>query len=259
MKKRLGIALGGGSARGIAHVGVLKVLEEAGIEIDLIAGTSMGSLIGALYASGIKLSVIEKLAIRIQRKTWMDLTLPRFGLIAGEKLEEIVDILMKRRDFDQLGKPFACVATDVATGERVVLREGRVSRAVRASCAIPGIFKPVEIGGRTLVDGGVVYLVPAEVARQMGADFVLAVDVSVHLQQHGIRHIFDVITQCMDIMTKELQRYRTQEADFIIKPPMRDIAPSQFELAEEAIAIGEKAARESLPQLLQALKKEGIL
>lgn len=258
MEKKLGLALGGGAARGFAHIGVLKVLEEAGIEIDLVAGTSMGSLVGAFYCSGMSISLMEKLAVRMQRKTWMDLTIPRLGLIAGDRLEEMVDMLLRRLDFDQLSKPFSCVATDLFNGERVVLNTGRVSRAVRASCAIPGIFYPVEIGNRTLVDGGIVDLVPAEIARRMGADFVLSIDVSVYLQKQKMRHIMDVVSQCFDITSHELQKYRMKESDYIIHPPMYDVAPSEFEKAETAISIGEQTAREALPQLLETLEKEGM-
>lgn len=258
MKKgsKIGLALGGGLARGLAHVGVLRVLEETGVKVDFIAGTSMGSLIAALYACGLKLKLIERLAQRISRRTWMDLTFPRMGLIAGDKLEQLLYMLTGRRSFSDLSMPLAVVAVDLIGGERIVITEGSVARAVRASCAIPGIFSPVEIGGKLLVDGGVLERVPAPAVREMGADIVIAVDVGAQVGDYKINHIFDVMSKSLDIMAREIHRRQSHDADVIIAPGMSDLGPFDFQCVEEAIGRGETAAREALPQLVK-LTKEG--
>ncbi|NLA27704.1 MAG: patatin-like phospholipase family protein [Firmicutes bacterium] len=258
MKKnpKIGLALGGGLARGLAHIGAIRVLQEKGIKIDYIAGTSMGSLIAALYACGLKLKLIERLAQRISRRTWMDLTFPRMGLIAGDKLEELLYMLTGRRNFADLTLPLAVVAVDLISGERVVLTEGSVARAVRASCAIPGIFSPVEIGGKLLVDGGVLQRVPASVVREMGAELVIAVDVGIHVGDYKISHIFDVMSKSLDIMSREIHRRQSNDADVLIAPGVSDLGPFDFQCVEKAIDRGEEAAREVLPQLVK-LKKEG--
>lgn len=257
-KSKVGLALGSGLARGLAHIGVIKILLQAGIKIDYIAGTSMGSVVAALFACDLKMKMIERLAEHISRHTWMDFTFPRMGLIAGDRLEQLMHLLTGRRCFEDLSLPLAVVATDLTIGERVVLNKGPIARAVRASCAIPGIFCPVEIGGRILVDGGVMERVPAGTVRKMGADFVIAVDVGVYVEEYKINHIFDVLSKTIDIMSREIKRSQIQEADLLIAPDMKDIGPFHFQRAEEVIARGEEAARQALP-LLSNLKqmKEG--
>lgn len=253
---KIGLALGGGLARGLAHIGVLRVLEETGIKVDFIAGTSMGSLIAALYACGLKLKLIERLAQRISRRTWMDITFPRMGLIAGEKLEQLLHMLTGRRSFEDLSLPLAVVAVDLISGKRIVINEGSIARAVHASCAIPGIFSPVEIGEKLLVDGGVLERVPAPAIREMGADLVIAVDVGVHVGDYKINHIFDVMSKSLDIMAREIHRRQSHDADVIIAPEVSDLGPFDFHRVEEAISRGETAARQALP-LLAKIEKEG--
>ncbi len=255
---KIGLALGSGLARGLAHIGVIKVLSRAGIKIDFIAGTSMGSVIAALYASGIKLRMLERLAQQISRRTWMDFTLPRTGLIAGERLEELLYLLTRRRAFEELPLPLAVVAVDLVAGERVVLRRGSVARAVRASCSIPGIFSPVESGGRLLVDGGVLERVPVSAVREMGADFVIAVDVGYYVEEYKINNIFDVLSRAFDVMSREICRSRFSNADILVTPDMKDVAPFHFHLVDEVITRGEEAARQVLP-LLETYKMEGRL
>ncbi len=250
------MALGAGLARGLAHIGVLRVLQESGIKVDFISGTSMGAVIAALYACGLNLKLIERLAQRISRRTWMDITFPRMGLIAGEKLERMLHMLTGRRSFADLSLPLAVVAVDLISGERVVINEGSVSRAVRASCAIPGIFSPVEMGKKLLVDGGVLQRVPASVVREMGADLVIAVDVGVDVGDYKIDHIFDVLSRSLDIMSREINRSLSRDADLVVIPKVSDMGPFDFQCVEEAIIRGEKAAREALP-LLAKLEKEG--
>ncbi len=252
----IGLALGGGLARGLAHIGVLKVLQEAEIKVNYIAGTSMGSLVAALYACGLKLKLIERLAQRISRRTWMDFTIPRMGLIAGEKLEQLLHMLTGRRSFAELSLPLAVVAVDLISGERVVINEGSIARAVRASCAIPGIFSPVDIEGKLLVDGGVLERVPARTVREMGADLVIAVDVGSNVGNYKINHIFDVMSKSLDIMAREIHRRQSHDADVIITPEVSDLGPFDFQCVEEAINRGEAAARQALP-LVFNIKKEG--
>lgn len=256
-KKTVGLALGGGSARGFAHIGVLKVLEEACIPLDLIVGTSMGAVVGAFYCSGMSMRMMERLAQHIQRNHWMDWTFPRLGLATGDKMEQLVSFLIRNKTFAELSKPFAVVATDLGRGEKVVIREGPVGRAVRASASIPGVFCPVEYLGRTLVDGAVVERVPVSTARELGADVVIAVDVGIYLDGNKVHHILDVIAQSLDIMQRDLCRFSTDQADLVIYPQMREIQPGQFHKAAEAMLAGEDAARAMLPQILELLRKEG--
>jgi NTE family protein len=255
-KVKVGLALGGGSARGFAHIGVLKVLENAGIPVDLVAGTSMGAVIGAFYCSGIGLRMLERLAGHIQRSHWMDWTFPRMGLAAGDKMEQLLLMLTRSKTFADLDKPFAVVTTDLVRGEKVVIRQGVVARAVRASAAIPGIFCPVEDQGRVLVDGAVVERVPVQTVRDMGADVIIAVDVGIYVGGTKPHHIMDVISQSLDIMQRDLCNYRMVEADLIIAPQLQDVAPNNFDKSAEAIRAGEVATLAVLPQIHELLRKE---
>jgi NTE family protein len=178
--KKIGYALGGGGARGYFHIGVLKVLEEYNVFPDVIAGTSMGSIIGALYASGLNAKEIEQMAVGMDWKRLIvlaDIIVPLNGLIQGRRVTSLLKSILKARTFAHLKKDFACVATDLNTGEQVVLNEGSLIEAVRASSSIPAIFTPVKLKGRYLIDGGLVNVVPVSVCRDMGADFVIGVNV----------------------------------------------------------------------------------
>jgi NTE family protein len=256
-RKKVALALGGGAARGFAHIGVLKVVEEAQIPVDLVVGTSMGGLVGALYCSGMSLRMMERIANHTKRNLWMDLTFPVMGLVSGEKLEQFVYLLTRRANFNELKTPLAVVATDLGNGEKVVITDGPVARAVRATSAIPGIFCPVEYQGKMLVDGSVVERIPVPTAKELGADVVIAVDVGTYLGNSKVNHMFDVVTQCLDIMTRDLCRYQTERADLVIYPPLQNIAPGHFHRALEAIQIGEMAAAAMLPQMKEILYKEG--
>jgi len=179
-KKKIGYALGGGSARGLFHIGVLGVLEEHGIYPDVIAGTSMGSIVGALYASGLSASEIKRIAVEMDWKKLIrlaDLTLPLSGLFQGKRVVALLKSILRDKTFSQLKIPFACVATDLITGEQIVLQDGSLLDAIRASISIPTVFTPVKVKGRYLVDGGLVNVVPVSVCRDMGADFVIGVNV----------------------------------------------------------------------------------
>ncbi len=256
----LGLALSGGSARGLAHIGVLKVFKDHGIPVDFLAGTSMGSMIGAFYANGMNVKMMERLAARLERRLWMDLTLPRMGIIAGEKITEILCFLTRNRTFAQLQIPFATCATDLYSGQNITLKEGRVADAVRASISIPGVFPPVARGDYLLVDGGVLNRVPVDVAREMGPDIVVAVDVGIHVGEARINNFLDVITQSIDIMSRELEKEKEKDhqnqADVLICPHMEDISPSQFHKVPQAVAAGTAAALEALPVIKNLLQRK---
>ena len=252
---KVGLALSGGAARGFAHIGVLKVFEEADINIDCLAGTSMGALIGALFASGMKAKVMDRIMRAAGTVSWLDFVLPRMGLIKGEKIEQIVHLLTRRSTFEQLKIPLAVVAVDLYSGKKVVLKKGLVCRAVRASISIPGFFVPLVSDNMLLVDGGVLDRVPVEVAREMDAKIVIAVDTGIYNRNTKFNSVLDVITRSFDIMQQEICRSQISNTDMIILPELGDIAPSQFERVGEAIDAGERAAREALPQLLALLEQ----
>jgi len=276
---KVGLALSGGGARGLAHIGVLKVLEREGIPIHLLAGTSMGGFIAAAYAAGLSASDLEEEAMRMsnprQLIALLDRGLPRRGLLAGRKVMDYLAQWVGEVTFDQLRLPLALVAVDLNEGEKVVLREGSVVEAVRATIALPGLFAPVERGEQLLVDGGLLDNLPADVARQMGADVVVAVDVSTdertvaffagelhrrRLVPEGLVNMFEVLWRSVTVMMGEINRYRLAEArpDVLIRPP---IPPGVTVLtgltrAAEIIAAGERAAEEALPRLRELLKSK---
>ena len=257
-KKKIGLALGGGSARGFAHIGVLKILERENIPIDLIAGTSMGAVVGALYCAGIKINMLEGLSRQLRRSLWMDWTFPRMGLASGDKLKQLITLLTKGIAIEKMPKKFAAVAADLCKGRKVVLQEGPAARAVRASAAIPGVFCPVEDGISGLVDGAVVERVPVATARELGADIVIAVDVGAYPATQRPQHIFDVITQSLDIMQRDLSRHALKTADVVIAPQLQEILPGHYYKAAEAISAGEKEALTMLPVIRETLEKEGL-
>jgi NTE family protein len=252
---KIGLALGSGGARGFAHLGVLKVLEEENIPISYIAGSSIGALVAALYASGLGLDRLYKLAKSFRRNDFIDLTIPKMGLIAGKRITEFIRLLTKGKQIEELAIPVALVATDLQTGAKVVFRQGDVARAVRASISIPGIFVPAEVDGRLLVDGGVVDRVPVSVAREMGADIVIAVDVSPLNVNGEITSIFDVILQSIDILQDEIVSHRQLASDVMIRPRVEEYSSRAFTDIEEIIAIGEEEARKNIAKIRQAIEK----
>ena len=261
-KKKIGLALGGGAARGIAHVGVLKVLEKKGIVPQMIAGTSIGAIIGAIYAKEMDVALLEQYATEWSR--WrtaqlLDPTLPRVGLIKGKKVEGILDTYLGDATFSELKVPFACVAVDIDTGEEVVFKEGPVVSAVRASVSIPGIFLPVERGGAFLVDGGLVNPVPVSTVREMGAEYVIAVNVLPHpegrVSQEGEGdlsrglNIFAILMQTVNISANIIATVSLEGADLVIEPDVGCVSPTDFHLASELIPRGEEAAEKALATL----------
>ncbi|MDF2501361.1 MAG: rssA 2 [Anaerosporomusa subterranea] len=248
-RPKIGLALGSGGLRGMAHVGVLRVFEKEGIPIDYIAGCSIGSLIGALYSAGLSLDNIEKLSKHLKRRHWLDFVIPKMGLFSGERVLNMIRILTKKKTFDQLQIPLSVVATELHEGKEVIFNSGEVATAVRASVSVPGIFIPFQIGNMMLVDGAVLNPTPIDVARSMGADIVIAVDLAHAGTVFSITNIFDVIIQSIDIMERELMKTRETVCDVIIRPDVAHISPSSFDKTEECIALGEAAAMEMLPQI----------
>ena len=239
---KIGLALGSGGARGFAHLGVLKVLHDEGISIDLIAGSSMGALVGSFYASGISIDRLYQFALAFKRKYYLDFTVPKMGFIAGNRVKELIRLFTHRKTFAELDIPVAVVATDLYDGKKVIFKDGPVADAVRASIAIPGIFVPEKIDGRLLVDGGVVDRVPVSVVKEMGADIVIAVDVSHVKRNEDITSIFDVILQSLDIMQDELVHHREIASDVMIRPHVEQYNSRAFTNIKEIIEIGEKEA-----------------
>jgi len=268
-ERKVGLALGGGAARGLAHIGVLVVLEKEGIPIDVIAGTSAGAAIGALYAQGKDAGRIKELATDMNwRKLtpFFDLALPKTGFVRGKRIKDLLRSIIGDIRFNDLKIPLACVATDINTGEEVVIKEGSVLEGVRASISIPVIFTVVKEKGRYLTDGGLVNPVPVSVLKQMGADFIIAVNVipdvkdRVHQvskgQKRGFKkpNIFGVLMQSIYIATYSLVRPSLENADIVIEPQMVHIGYGDFRRVQECILQGELATQNSIPAIKRQLK-----
>jgi len=246
----ISLALGGGFARGIAHVGVLKVLEEEKIPIRHIAGTSVGALIGAAYCSGVTIAELEHIATQCRFKHFARWTLSRYGFASNHRMIGFLNRILKVKTFEKLQIPLAVTATDFSTGEGVVFHSGDLVEPVRASCAYPGMFLPVKIRGRLLIDGMLSHAVPTRPLRQMGADKVLAV----HLKgswtnTDGPRHLFDVIGQCFAIAQAMNCSVWNQAADLVIEPDVNGFRYDAFEHSAELVKAGEIVTRAAIPEI----------
>jgi NTE family protein len=256
IEKQTALVLGGGAARGIAHIGVLKVLKRHKIPVDMVVGTSIGSIMGAAYALGIPLKNIEKVALRTTWKDLADFVLSKTGFLEGRNLEKIIREVIENKGFEDLKMPLAVVATDIENGEEVVITSGDLVRSIRASCSIPGIFIPMRIDGRMLVDGGLRSTVPSEAAKRMGAAFVIAIDVGYCVRKGKITNIFQVLFQSTQIIGNELNKHERRPSDVVIEVPLgEDMHQMAFDRAAEIISIGEKAAEIAMPALLAKMKK----
>jgi NTE family protein len=252
---KVGLALGSGGARGFAHLGVIKVLRDEGIPIDLIAGSSMGALVASFYGAGLDVDRLYKLSRVFKRKYYLDFTVPKMGFIAGKRVKELIRIFTHGKKIEELDIPIGIVATDLMSGEKVVFKNGPVAEAVRASIAIPGIFVPEKLDGRLFVDGGVVDRIPVSVAKEMGADIVIAVDVSNVKVNADITSIFDVIIQSIDIMQMELVANREVASDVMIRPKVEMYNSKAFTNIEEIIVIGEEEAKKHIDKIKQCIEK----
>jgi len=262
-KKRplVGLALGGGMARGCAHIGVLRELEKHDIPIDLIAGTSVGSLIGGAYAAGLSPDQIEKMALTI---SWNDLgrvTISKLGFYNSERTEEYIRKHFPVTEFEKARLPFGAVATDIQTGKMVIFTEGSLPLAIRASCAMPIFYTPVVVNGRMMVDGGLVGHIPASVARLMGADLVIAIDVnSQHLPIPPPTHLFSVMSQALSVMGRTAVQYLYADADIVIRPQIEQVRPDDLSKAADMIAAGEEAVRRVIDKIKRSLapRRQGL-
>jgi NTE family protein len=254
-RPKIGLALGSGGVRGYAHIGVLKVLMENQIPIDFLAGSSMGSVVAVLFANGLNLDLLVKLATHMKRKHLFDYTVPRMGFIRGEKIKELIRLLTHGKKLEDLRIPTSVVATDLLTGERVVFRHGSIEDAVRASIAIPGVFEPVAYENRLLFDGGVIDRVPVGVVKEMGADLVIAVDVAREDLHSEVNSLFEVIAQTIDIMEREIFKYRILDADVVIRPKVGHQPTISFDNIEAIVKEGEESAREMIGIIQQRIRE----
>jgi len=251
----IGVALGGGFARGIAHIGVLKVLEEEGIPVRVVAGTSVGALIGACYCSGLSVSELEEVAHNTRFTSFARWTLSRYGFASNDRMVSFLTRTLKVKTFEELNIPLGVAATDFNTGEGVVFRSGTIIDPVRASCAYPGMFLPVNIRGRYLVDGMLSHPVPTRPLREMGAERVLAVHLKGMWTDGGApRHLFAVIGQSFAIAQDAMSSLWRQAADVVIEPEVVGFAYDDFKRADDLIHAGEVAMRQAMPEVRQWLE-----
>ncbi len=254
---KIGLALGGGAARGFAHIGVIKVLEAQGIAPDIVVGTSAGSLVGALYAAGNNGYALNKLALDMDEAAISDWSVPLFaktsGVFKGEGLQNYVNKVVASQPLEKFKTPFGAVATDLNSGLPILFRRGNAGIAVRASSSVPGLFQPVRIGSHTYVDGGLVAPVPVRFAREMGADFVIAVNISTQPNAQPASSSLDVLLQTFAIMGQSINRFELKEADVVIHPELGTMSGNDFAGRNAAILAGEQAATAILPELRQKL------
>ncbi|KAF1692154.1 patatin-like phospholipase family protein [Pseudoxanthomonas koreensis] len=252
---RIGLALGGGAAKGFAHIGVIKMLEANGLQPVVVSGTSAGSVVGALYASGMDPFKLQERAVALDEASIRDVRLFSGGLVQGLKLQDYVNQSVDNRPIERMRKPFAAVATQLETGERTVFIRGNTGQAVRASSSVPGVFEPVTIGRFQYVDGGVVSPVPVDAARQLGADFVIAVDISSKAGGKRPDGMLGIVNQSIAIMGQKLGEQELARADAVIRPKVLDIGGADFTQRNRAILEGEKAALAALPQIRAAMQE----
>lgn len=254
---RLGLALGGGAARGFAHVGVIQVLEQNGIRPDLVVGTSAGSLVAALYASGQNGAQLERSALSMDEATLTDWTLPinGRGMLRGEALARYVRQAVGGRLIEQMALPLGILATDLGSGQGIVFRRGDTAQAVRASSAVPGVFTPVAVAGRDFVDGGLVAPVPVGQARAMGAEVVLAVDISSDPEGNDASGLLQVLLQTTAIMGQSINRHELKAADVVVRPALSGVGSADFSARQRSIAAGRAAMLAALPRLKAQLAK----
>lgn len=257
---RIGLALGGGAARGFAHVGVIAVLEEAGLRPQLVVGTSAGSLVAALYASGKTSAQLQQTALNMEEVAITDWMLPIFGrgMFRGDALARYVNELVSNRLMENMAIPLGIVATDLNSGQAVLFQRGDTGSAVRASSAVPAVFVPVKINGREYVDGGLVSPVPVRFARQMGADVVVAVDISSPPEANPAGDTLQILLQTFAIMGKSINQYELKDADVVVRPSLAGLKSADFSARQRAIDAGRAAMLAALPQLKARLEAAGI-
>lgn len=249
-KPLVALVLGAGSARGLAHIGVIQVLLEEDIAFDFIVGSSMGAMVGAIYASGADIYMFDKMIEHMNTGLMVDVQVPRFGFVAGKRINSFICLLTKNKTFHDLQPPVMVVATDLISGQRIVFDEGPVAEAVRASISIPGVFTPVRKDDMVLVDGAVIDRLPVEVAKDRGADIVIAVDVTFGPDKKvTINNTMDVFMTALDIMQKHHFDTIGPQADILIQPAVGHIASRDFERSREIVDIGRAATLEKVAEI----------
>ncbi|MBI5376182.1 MAG: patatin-like phospholipase family protein [Candidatus Schekmanbacteria bacterium] len=259
---KIAVVLGAGASRGFAHIGVLKILEANKIPINMVVGTSAGSFVGSLYAYGYDGFELQKIALTMEKDVIVDFTIPDNGFVKGEKIENFINNALKNTPIEKLKIPFYAVATKIPEGKEIVFGKGNTGLAVRASCSIPGIFRPVIITDKMYIDGGVVSPVAVDAARRLGADVVIAVDILADLDKEKPTGTIDTILHSINIMYSKLAISQLADADIVIRPKVGYIDTTEFEKRHEAIIEGEKAALEAMPQInsiITELKNQGRL
>ncbi len=253
----IGLALGGGGSLGLAHIGVLRVLDQNGIKVSKIAGTSMGSIVGAFYCNGYKFKSMHKIANKLRGYHLLDVNLSGKGLLNGKGVERIIKkYIPANKNIEDFKCEFACNAVDLYTGKEVVFSKGNVMKAIRSSFSVPGIFAPTKVDNMLLIDGGLVNNVPDNIVKNMGADIVIAVNVVNTVKQNPVfKTLRDVMYQSAIITQVNLRKAQTQQADVVIEPRVEDYKQYIFNknLADEVIKLGEKATKEALPKILQSI------
>ncbi|WP_370624442.1 patatin-like phospholipase family protein [Polynucleobacter sp. AM-26B4] len=257
-KPVIGLALGGGAARGFAHIGVIKALESQGIFPNLVVGTSAGSVIAALYASGYRGTELQKIALSLDEAAITDWALPfsgRFGgMIKGDALQAMVNRLIKNQTIENMPMPLGIVGTDLQTGNGVLFQRGDTGQAVRASCSIPGVFQPTIIQGREYVDGGLVSPVPVRYAKQMGADIVIAVNISTEPSSQDSSGSLGILLHTTSIMGKSINTFELDLAQVVIQPELKSMRSTDFKSRNAAILAGEEAVMKQISQIKNTLR-----
>lgn len=250
---KIALVLGGGAAKGFAHIGVIKALEAQGIIPDTVVGTSAGAVVGVLYAAGYNGFDLQKIAMQLDESQVSDWGLPDRGVIKGEALQAFINKAVQGRTLEKLNRPFGAVATDLNSGESIVFRTGDSGMAVRASASVPGVFQPVGINGREYVDGGLTSPVPVRAARAMGADVIIAVDISSRPALGKTRSSLDVLMQTFAIMGQSISRHELTDATVVIRPAIHEISATDFQTRHLAVLEGEKATAKVLPEIKQRI------
>lgn len=252
--KKVGLALGGGAAHGVAHIGVIQVLIENNIPIDYISGCSAGAIVGGLYSTGSDMYLAGKLCATIDMSTFIDIIIPKMGFIKGDKAENLVDMLCKGKNIEDCNPPFTAVACDLITGKCVTLNKGKVAKACHASFAIPGVFEPVEIGEMQLVDGGAMTRVPIKEVQEMGAEYIIGVDVGYQGAGHKkAKNLMEVLMYSFDLSDWQNVEQLYKYCDCVIDPDLRDIPLHNLEKAEETIELGRQAALKAIDKIKKDL------
>ena len=254
-RPKVALVLGGGAARGFAHAGVIRALERAKIPIDIVVGANTGSLIGAIYADKKSGSDLETIALSLEERDIFDYNFinPTQGFARGERLEDFISKRLGAKEIGELKLPFAAVATDIQNGEIVILQSGSIARAVHASSAIPGIFIPVSYQGKLLVDGGVLDNLPVDVARKMGSDVVIAVDLGEAAKAAPVSNVFENVVMSFYLMARQSTEARVKQADVVIRPKLSEVGWIDFSRKKEVFALGVQAAEQALPEIRKKL------